>query len=140
MKRVIIVSLLVCVLALGSIGAAFATGMNFPTTIGALSTGTASVPQVNVTQINPGIDQWGTPIGVNIPVVLDRLWLHFSPDISTIPAGCIWVAVYNASGTCVGTSTTGSWSGTAYRADFATPLPQVSDVYYIRVTVSQPSP
>lgn len=46
MKKAIIVSLLVGVLALGSIGAAFATGMNI-SGVNSLSRGTNAVAQVN---------------------------------------------------------------------------------------------
>lgn len=48
MKKTLLIGLIVSVLAIGGIGAAFATGMDFDNSVGALSTGVADVNQVNV--------------------------------------------------------------------------------------------
>jgi len=47
-RRALFTGIAVVVLALGAIGAAFATGMSF-SNIGALSSGTGDIPQVNTT-------------------------------------------------------------------------------------------
>jgi hypothetical protein len=134
-RKALLIGLIVCVLALGGIGAAFATGLNF-NSVGVLASGTATVPPVNVTYFNPGCDNWGK---CQEEPMLDRLWLHFDKDLNA--GTSIWVCVYNASWLCIGNSDLSLAAklpaGADYRADFASPIP-VKNVYHIRVTVSGP--
>ena len=50
MRKSLLIGLVVCLLALGGIGAAFATGMGF-SNVGALSAGGGNIPQVNTTYV-----------------------------------------------------------------------------------------
>jgi len=135
MKKALLIGLLVCVLALGAIGAAFATGLNFPANPGSLSTGYASIPQVNVTQINPGVDNWSD----GSPLMLDRLWVYFDQDLNA--GTSILVDVYNASWVRIGTSdialTATLAAGSVHQADLTSAVP-VANVYHIRVSVGEP--
>ena len=63
MRKSLLIGLVVCLLALGTMGAAFATGMNF-TGVGALSQGTDTIPQVDVTSVSYNIDNYGSVTGV----------------------------------------------------------------------------
>lgn len=134
MKKALLIGLIVCVLATGGIGAAFATGMGF-SNVGALSAGRANIPQVNVDGItwvvesdHPASAHWvklsfdqdlGSDVGIGVDVlgstgnVLRHGWVE-------VPG-----PILDADLTSV------HWVGD--------PVP-VTDIYGIRVVVSVETP
>lgn len=77
MRKSLLIGLIVCVLAISGIGAAFATGMGFPGSVGALSAGSASIPQANV----DGITWWvNNNYAPNFYV--DTVTLSFNRDLA----------------------------------------------------------
>lgn len=82
MRKPILAGLLVAVVALGAMGAAFATDLDF-SNVGALSTGTADVPQVNVDGVTWVVESWGDEDYDTEP---EAYWVKLSFD-SYLPAG-----------------------------------------------------
>ncbi|MBU2009863.1 MAG: hypothetical protein KJ624_08535 [Chloroflexi bacterium] len=92
MRKTLLIGLLVVVVALGSIGAAFATGMGF-SNVGVLSAGTALAPQANVDGMTWWVNQGYSGATVNNPWV-DAVSLSFDRDLA---AGTeIGVGVFDA--------------------------------------------
>ena len=75
MRKVLLIGLIVCALAVGGIGAAFATNVGFDK-VGALSLGTTAVKDVNVDFVGYNLDT-----GYTKPVVVNGVWLSFDTDI-----------------------------------------------------------
>lgn len=75
MKKALIIGLIVSVLAIGGIGAAFATGMNFDN-IGALSLGREPVDQVNVDYLG-----YILTTGFGFGVKVDGVYISFDKNI-----------------------------------------------------------
>ena len=76
MRKALLIGLIVCVLALGGIGAAFATGMNF-SGVHALSVGKGPVPQINVDYASFHLSSAYT-----LPVTVDGVYISFDKDIT----------------------------------------------------------
>ena len=135
MRKVLFIGVIVCVLVLGSIGAAFATELNFDS-VGTIASGYASLPDVNVTYFNPGIDNWSN---CQAEPMVDRLWLHF--DTALNAGTYIRVCAYNSSWICIGSCEIGPTgdipAGANVQADFTSPVP-VEDIYHVGVVVSGP--
>ena len=92
MRKAILIGVIVCALAVGGIGAAFATGMNL-TNVGALSAGTAGIPQANVDGITWWVNQGYSGATVDNPWV-DAVTLSFDRNLA---AGTeIGVGVFDA--------------------------------------------
>ena len=72
MRKALIIGLIVCVLAVGGIGAAFATGMTF-TNVGALSLGIEPVPQVDCDYVGFHLKS-----AQGLPVTVDGVYLRFT--------------------------------------------------------------
>ena len=104
MRKSLLIGLVVCLLALGGIGAAFATGMGF-SNVGALSAGGGNIPQVNTTYVGynvkadgvSGEGTWYWPdTSVTCPVV-ESVDLIFDRGLS---AGTeVWVFLVENAGT-----------------------------------------
>jgi predicted outer membrane repeat protein len=75
-KKALLIGVIVSVLALGGIGAAFATGMSFPANVGALSTGAVGIPQVNV----DGVTWWVNNLYPDAYV--DTVTISFDRDLA----------------------------------------------------------
>lgn len=75
MRKALIISLIICVLAAGGIGAALATGMEF-NNVGALSLGTEAVPQIDVSDVG-----WNLRTGTGEGVVVCDVELTFVQDV-----------------------------------------------------------
>jgi hypothetical protein len=75
-KKALLIGLIVCVLAVSGIGAAFATGIASWTNIGVLSRGTVAVPAV-------GVDTLGYVLssGINNPAALVGVRLSFNQNL-----------------------------------------------------------
>jgi len=136
MRKPFLIGLIVCLVAIGGIGAAFATGMNFNAGVGSLSTGIGTVPQVNVSQINWGPDDL-TYDPLSDEPTLTRVWLHFDQDLNQGTG--IVISLYNAAGALIADTLSNlpaalAAGGTYQGPNFAIP-PAVSQIYYIRVTV-----
>ena len=134
MKKVIIVSLLVCVLALGSVGAAFATGMGF-SNVGALSLGISSVPQIDTDHVSFHLKS-----AMGQPVRVDGVYLSFNTDFSN---AAFSVSVRDSGNNELAYCALNSHSQTAAEtrcfhlyAD-GNPLPTPDQVYYVKVTVAE---
>jgi len=96
MRKPFLIGLIVCLVAIGGIGAAFATGMNL-TNVGALSAGTAAIPQADVDGITWWVNQGYSGATAANPWV-DEVTISFNRDL---PAGTeIGFAVFDAGGTC----------------------------------------
>jgi len=134
MRRVLLIGLIVCVLAMGGIGAAFATGMGF-SNVGALSLGTGDVPQVNVVDVG-----WELYSGAGLGVVVDGVYLKLDRNIA---AGTVifislrntgWTELAYYAGVTTGAMTANTW----YKfplSDGTTALP--AQVAYVKVTVAE---
>ena len=139
MKKALLIGLIVCVLAIGGIGAAFATGLNYKG-MGALSTGKSWVPQANVDEI-----YWGLEVDDpkdNTP------WINcvrLSFDKNLAKGTVIAVVLYDAGDTIIGfgklTTTAdpldASANDTRVYVDGGV---SVKDIYKVRVTVGEPYP
>lgn len=138
MKKALLIGVIVSVLALGGIGAAFATGLNFTNGVGSLSTGVGTVPQVNVTVLNWGPDDlYYNPITEE--PTLTRVWITFDQSLNT-GTGII-VSVYDGAGTNIGNTVSNLPSpllaGFVYQSPDFSPLPAISQISAIRVTVAE---
>ena len=134
MKRALLIGLIVCVLAVSGIGAAFATGMNF-TNVGALSAGSTSIPQVNVDGIiwvvetdHPASAYWvklsfDQDLGSDVLISVDVL------DGSNNVLRHKWVEIAGPIPEANHTSI--KWDGGTV---------PVADIYGIRVVVSEETP
>lgn len=78
MRKSILISVIVAVLALGGIGAAFATNMDI-NGVGALSSGTAAVTEIDCIDVN-----WSLGGNAHDPC-LDCLFLQFDQDLRFWP-------------------------------------------------------
>jgi len=95
MRKALIIGLIVCVLAVGGIGAAFATGMTFVDgSVGALSLGSGSVDKVDVDYIGYELDT-----GDNLSVEVDGVYISFVQDIvSQANSTVIFVSLRDVNG------------------------------------------
>jgi hypothetical protein len=79
-KKALLIGAAVIVLALGVVGAAFATGMDF-SNVGALSSGKADVVQINTDHVG----------FLSCPAGVDRVALSFDRDLTK--GSTIWVTI-----------------------------------------------
>ena len=99
MRKALLLGAIICVLALGGIGAAFATGMTGSgSQLGVLSEGNFTYGQINLTHID--FATTGSEGGSNGDTVnVDWFNLYFDKPISANAA--IWVRVWNTAGILV---------------------------------------
>ena len=83
MRKSILISLLVGVLALGAMGAAFATNVGF-SNVGALSLGSEDVKDVDCDYIGYELDT-----GCDLPVQVDGVYISFTEDLHSTPNSTI---------------------------------------------------
>jgi hypothetical protein len=76
MRKSLLIGVVLVVLALGTMGAAFATGMDF-SNVGALSLGFGAVPQINCDYVGFHLDSANAK-----PVVVDGVYLSFNQSFS----------------------------------------------------------
>ena len=141
MRKRLLIGVIVVVLALGTIGAAFATGMDF-SNVGELSLGYTEVSQVNCDFVGYELFTGG-----GIGVVVDGVYISFDKDLhsdqnSTVIFVSLRDANFNELAYCVATvpASTTLWAGNKYKlpcADGITAKPE--DVYYVKVTVAEQS-
>ena len=141
MRKALLIGLMVCVLALGGIGAAFATTMNFEN-VGELSLGHELVSQVNCDYVGYELDT-----GCNLAVEVNGVYISFDKDLhSDVNSTVIFVSLRDCNfvelAYCVALvpPCTTLDAGTVYKmttADgtFADP----EDVCYVKVTVAENS-
>ena len=142
MKKALLLGVIVCVLAISGIGAAFATTMNF-TNVGELSLGHELVSQVNCDFIGYELDT-----GMDLPVQVNGVYISFDKNIhSGTNSTVIFVSLRAADWTelayCVATvpSSTWIWADTIYKLPIAigSAVADPELVYYVKVTVAENS-
>jgi len=135
-KRALLIGLIICVLAMGGIGAAFANQLGF-TSIGALAMGWGQLPEISVEDV-----AWELHSGAGQPVDVDGVYLKFNQGI---PANSvIFISLRNVgqgelayyAGVGVGPYTAHTWHKFPL-SDGTTATPQ--EVVYIKVTVAENS-
>jgi len=142
-KKAILIGLIVVVLALGGIGAAFASNVTF-TGVGSLALGTT--PAFS----NIGVDYLGYELDTadNMPVEVDGVYISFdqnlhSPNNSTVIFVSLRDAGFNELAYCVATvpSSTTLLANTIYKLPIAIGSAEADphDVYYVKVTVAENS-
>ena len=138
MKKAIIISLLVCVLALGSVGAAFATGMGF-SNVGALSLGVEPVPQINTDYIGFHLVSSATA-----PVTVDGVYISLDKNLTGTNAVSVSLRYSDGTEAAWYAANDVTWlKGNTYlvtlTASTAAGLPGPEQVYYVKVTAAQNS-
>lgn len=141
MRKSILISLLVGVLALGAMGAAFATNVGF-SNVGALSLGSEDVKDVDCDYIGYELDT-----GTNLPVEVDGVYISFTEDLHSTPnCTIIFVSLRDANfqelAYCVAVvpASTTLDKDTIYKfpcADNTYADPE--KVYYVKVTIAENS-
>ena len=134
MRKALLIGLIVCVLAISGIGAAFATGMNF-SNVGALSLGIEPVPQINCDHVAFHL---GSAQGQ--PVVVDGVYLSFDRDFSDA-AFSVSVRDYwgGELAYCAlnGHSQTEAEIRCFHLMTDSPPMPTADQVYKVKVTVAE---
>ena len=143
MKKALLIGLLVCVLALGAIGAAFASNVTF-TGVGTLALGsTPAFEDIEVDFIGYELDT-----GDFLPVEVDGVYISFdrnlhSPNNSTVIFVSLRDANFYELAYCVATvpASTWLWANTIYKLPIAigSAVADPQDVYYVKVTVAENS-
>ena len=135
MRKFLLIGVIVCVLAVGGIGAAFANNLGFGSSVGALASGTKYLPNVGVDGVtwvlesdHPASAHWvklsfnqdlGSDVGIGVDVldsggnVLRHKWVEIAGTIAEADLTSI------------------KWDGGAV---------PVTDIYGIRVVVSVETP
>ena len=141
MRKAFLIGVIVCVLAMSGIGAAFATTMEF-TEVGELSLGHTGVSQVDCDYIGYELDT-----GFHLPVEVNGVYISFNKDLhSTVNSTIIFVSLRNASfqelAYCVAVvpASTTLYATNVYKiqtADGTFADPEA--VYYVKVTVAENS-
>lgn len=140
MKKIVIISILVAVLALGGVGAAYATGMNF-SNVQALSLGEGAVPQINCTGV---VYALGSSSGVGVAVTgvqvkFDTALNDAAVSISLRDASNNELAYYAANGVTLAAGTYSGWLGLLGEDNTVSTLPSPASVYYVKVTAANDS-
>jgi hypothetical protein len=141
MRKRLLIGVIVVVLALGAMGAAFATNVGF-SNVGALSLGHDNVKDVDVDFVGYELDT-----GMNLPVEVNGVYISFTKNIhSDDNSTVIFVSLRKADWTelayCVALvpASTTLYKDTIYKlpcADGTYADPE--DVYYVKVTVGENS-
>jgi hypothetical protein len=130
-KKALLIGLIVCVLAIGGIGAAFATSMS-SIAVGALAVGDADLPEVYIDGVIWGVESNDATVGF--------VRLSFSRDL--IANTELSVKVTDGSGNTLNSPT---WFGSpqgpiaagGYKIfSFTTPIP-IADIYDLHVIVAE---
>jgi nitrogen fixation protein FixH len=137
MKKVFLVGAIVIVLALGSIGAAFATGMNM-TGVGALSLGIQNVPQINADYVGYHLSSAYTQ-----PVTVDKVIISLDTDLTGSNAFSVSLRDYWGNELCYYAANDVNMSAANnytydLTADGGT-LPTADQVYKVKVVAAQNS-
>ena len=136
MKRILSIGLIVCLLALSGIGAAFATGMNF-SSVGALSLGVKNIPQINTDYVGYHLTS-----ALGDAVVVDGVYISLDTDISGTNA--VSVSLRAADGTELAAYAANDvvWNAadiTLVDMLYYTDLPTPDQVFKVKVVVAQNS-
>jgi len=134
MRRALLIGLIVSVLALAGIGAAFATGMNF-SGVGALSLGSTGVPQINCDHVSFHLaSAQGQPVRVDgVYLSFDQSFSNaaFSVSLRDINGNSLAYCTLNSHG-----QTMGQTRCFQLMTDVGS-LPTPDQVYYVKVTVAE---
>lgn len=146
MKKILIIGVVICLVALTGIGAAFATGMNF-SGVNALSLGQSAVPQINCTGVVYALDsEAGSPVEVDgVQIKLDQDISNAAVSVSLRDINGNELAYYAANGVTLPSDTWSDWLGLYDESNVQ--LPNNSSgvgvtpdkVYYVKVTVANDS-
>jgi len=143
-KKALILGLIVSVLAISGIGAAFATGMGF-NNVGALSLGVQAVPQINCDYVGFHLDSANAK-----PVCVDGVYLSFDKDftgaavsVSLRSADMTELCYFAKNNYSQNAGDTKCWKlqdeGGLYIEDPDNTLPTADQVFYVKVTVGENS-
>jgi hypothetical protein len=144
MRKSLLIGVVLVVLALGTMGAAFATGMNF-SNVGALSLGIEAVPQINCDYVGFHLNS-----GANTPVQVDGVYLSFDKSF-TGAAFSVSLRDYYGTELCYcaknsysqNAGTTSCFKlqdeGGLYIENASNTLPTPDQVFYVKVTVGENS-
>lgn len=144
MRKALLIGLIVCVLALGGIGAAFAAGMTF-TNVGALSLGVKLVPEINCDYVG-----FHLASGANTPVVVDGVYLSFDKSFT---GAAFSVSLRGSDMAELAYCAKNNWTQSdgeircfklqdeagKYFGDEGCDLPTADKVFYVKVTVAEQS-
>ena len=134
MKKAILIGLIVCVLALSGIGAAFAAGMGF-SNVGVLSLGIEDIPTVNADYIGYHLTS-----SLGAAVVVDGVYISLNQDIG--PNNAVSVSLRSAGGgeLCYYAANDVTWlAANTYLVSMTADggsLPTADQVFKVKVTVA----
>ena len=141
MRKHLLIGVIVVVLALGTMGAAFATNVGF-SNVGALSLGHDSVNDVDVDFVGYELDT-----GCNLPVEVNGVYISFTEDLHSDPnSTVIFVSLRGDDWTELAYCVALVPASTTLHKDKVYKLPcadesyaDPEDVYYVKVTVGENS-
>ena len=134
MRKSLLIGVIVVMLALGTIGAAFATGMSF-SNVGALSLGSENVPQVDCDYVAFHLDS-----SQGADVLVDGVYLSFDADFTN---AAFSVSLRDESGNSLcycalnGHTQTADQTRCFELENDADGLPTADEVYKVKVTVAE---
>ncbi len=135
MRKTLLIGLVLCVVALGSMGAAFAAGLGFPNGVGALSLGQTWVPTVNADYVGFNLSSAYT-----LPVTVNGVYISLDQTIAAPNA--VSVSLRRADGTELAyyAGNNVAWAAaTTYLVPMTAdgnPLPTADQVFQVKVVVA----
>ena len=134
MRRALLLGLIVAVLAMGGIGAAYAGGMGF-TEVGALSLGVEEIPEIDADYIGFHLSSAYT-----LPVTVDGVYISLDTSIDGTNAVSVSVRAANGDSLAYYAANDVTWDeGTTYLVDLiadGADLPTADQVHYVKVVVA----
>lgn len=135
MKKIILIGVIVAVLAMSGIGAAYAAGMTF-TNVGALSLGIEWIPTVNADYIGYHLSSAYT-----LPVTVDGVYISLNQDIGPNNAVSVSLRAADGSELCYYAANNVTWlAANTYlvnmTADSPAVLPTADQVFKVKVVVA----
>jgi len=133
-KKALLIGVIVCTLAVGGIGAAFAAGMSF-SNVGVLSLGVTAVPEVEADYIG-----FHLVSAAGQPVTVDGVYLSLDTDISGTNAVSVSLRDSNGNSLAWYAANDVTWGNAAIQnlpmTATGSTLPTADQVYYVKVTVA----
>ena len=134
MRKALIIGLMVCVLAVGGIGAAFATGLEI-NNVGFLGLGVKNIPTVETDYVGFHLSS-----AYLLPVTVDGVYISLTEDVKGSNAVSVSLRAFDGSELCYYALNDVDWDkGTTYlltmTADGGT-LPTADQVFKVKVVVA----
>jgi len=136
MRKAILIGLIVCALAVGGIGAAFATGMNF-NGVKALSVGMGGVPQINVDYAAFHLSS-----EYQLPVTVDGVYISFDQSFTN---AAVSVTVRDINGNSLAYCAINNYTQSAgetrcfHLNSETNPMPTAGQIYFVGACVGEGS-